>query len=755
MLLVAAVTGAILMGLYLKQRSIHGVVLDSATGRPVADTILYIEGRQLVTNGAGRFNVNLTKARQVPLEATASGYFPAALTFDLPWYLKTGHLEVALAPMGLSFRVIDAWTEKPLPAVSLRIGGQVYQTDSDGQVSLSPQPLDLPLPVSLVYPGYEKQQIQLTRLPQKSSDLPLTLTMEPHTLTGFVVAADSGDPLPGITVTAGEVTRKTDDDGRFFLFRLEPEQTISVQPPPDFHPVQFEFKNQATAVIEVPPKALAVNVLDAFSGMPVSEAQIQLNGQTYSTDAQGQALLQRIPEQGKLQVRQGDYFSKTVEFRSAQTATVNLIPKTIQGHIRDAETGQLLSQARMRLDNNPLPAPSDGHYRLMHFAQTQVLDIRHAGYRPASLALNLKNNAELTAENLSVQPCQKAQEAQLGACMDLWLYPFSAKAIYVPFNLLSQPDQVQAIFDLIERTELNAIVLDVKSDRGYLAWDSQIAQADWLEIDGQRPGWMPLESFLAQAKAHGIYTIARMVIFKDNPLALANPALALTDRDGQVWIDGEGLAWANPHREEVRNYNIALAQEVAAMGFDEINLDYIRFPSDGNISAISISQENTAESKTAAIRTFASQMREALIPYGTFLSADVFGLTVWVDPEDDMNIGQRVIDIAPYVDYLAPMIYPSTFGAGSLGLANPADHPYEVIFRSQLAALERVPESTKVRPWLQGYWYGPYEMLLQKQAANDAGSSGWLWWNAAGVYDESIFERGSLAARGKSNRVAE
>jgi hypothetical protein len=746
-LLIVAVTGAILMWLYLDQRAIHGVVLEVISGQPIADATLQLEGRQLTTNGAGQFKVNLEQARQVHLEASARGYFPSTLTFDLPWYLKTGHLEVRLAPIGLSIRVIDGWTEKPLPGVTLRVGNQSYQTDSDGQVTLTPQPLDFPLPISLAYAGYENRQIQLTRLPQRSSEMPLTLALEPHTLTGFVVAADSGEPLPDITVTASGVTQKTDSDGRFFLFRLLPGQIISVQPPPTFRPVQLEFDNQPTAVIEVPSKALAVNVIDAFSGLPLPGALVGLGEKVYKTNAQGQAMLEHIPDQGQLHIRQSAYFSKTVEFRSAQTATVNLIPMNIQGHIIDAETGQLLTQARMRLDTDPLPAPADGHYRLMHFAQTQVLDIRHAGYRSASLSLKLGSNTELMAENLSVQPCKEIPEPRPGPCLNLLLHPFVAKAIYVPFNLLSQPDQMQAIFEVIERTELNAIILDVKSDRGYLAWNSRVEQADWLEIDGQRPGWMTLESLLAEAEARDIYTIARMVIFKDNPLALGNPDLALTDQAGQAWIDGEGLAWANPYREEVWNYNIALAREVAALGFDEINLDYIRFPSDGNIAAISFGQESTPETKTKAIRTFVSQMREALMPYGTFLSADVFGLTVWVDPADDMNIGQRVIDIAPYVDYLAPMIYPSTFGPGSLGLANPADHPYEVIFRSQLAALERVPESTRVRPWLQGYWYGSYEMLLQKQAANDAGSSGWAWWNAGGVYDESIFERGSLAAR--------
>jgi hypothetical protein len=115
-------------------------------------------------------------------------------------------------------------------------------------------------------------------------------------------------------------------------------------------------------------------------------------------------------------------------------------------------------------------------------------------------------------------------------------------------------------------------------------------------------------------------------------------------------------------------------------------------------------------------------------------------MTVWTDPEYDLNIGQRVIDIAPYVDYLSPMIYPSTFIAGNLGYDNPSDYPYDIIYRSQNAAEARIPPTARVRPWLQAYWYDAYEMLEQKRGAADAGSAGWYWWNAGGSYDENVFE---------------
>jgi hypothetical protein len=319
------------------------------------------------------------------------------------------------------------------------------------------------------------------------------------------------------------------------------------------------------------------------------------------------------------------------------------------------------------------------------------------------------------------------------------LTPFQVRGVYIPFGLLARPDSVLELLDLIERTQLNALVLDVKGDRGYLAYDSQIPLAVELGVGGAREGWLALDELLAQARARDIYTIARIVVFKDDPLAFGHPELAVQRADGTVWTDGEELGWGNPFREEVWDYNIAIAQEVAALGFDEVQFDYLRFPSDGDIGAIVYAEENTPETRTAAIREFTRRVTEALRPYGVFTSADVFGLTVWVEPESDMSIGQRVIDVAPLVDYLCPMVYPATFRPGNLGYADPSAYPYDVIYRSQQAAEGRVPSSTRVRPWLQAYWYTLDEMLLQKQAAQDAGAPGWTFWNAGGVYDEALF----------------
>ena len=738
-LLLIFLFGIVFVFLYLADKQIHGLILDAASGKPIAAATLQVGAAQTRSNQAGQFRADLAQKQNIFLAASAPGYLPIKFTFDMPWYLRTGYVDINLTPFGFSLQIVDSWTDAPLQNLPVQIGDAFQVTDQAGMVYLTAQHLQLPLLITINQPGYLPKQMRLTRLPNGSAELPLRISLEPHVLTGFVIAGNTGQPLAGVRVTVDDQTWQTDKEGRLFLFRLQPGDLLSILPNDEFLPADLLFEGQSSVTVELLPRQLNVKVIDALSRAPVADAQVQTQNQAVLTDPQGEAHLPHIPAQGTLLARHPAYHAQAVTYHLDQPKTIALKPKAVQGIVRDAYTGQPLAYTYGSLNGVPFALDSDGRYQLLNLDQTMTLRFKQAGYKPAQLTIGAE---DITPHNLELYPCQPAgssDESPQSVCLDLLMQPFSAKAVYIPFNLLSKPDSVEAIFDLVDRTELNAIILDVKGDSGFLAWDSQVLQADLLGVDGNREGWLTLETFLAEAQARNIYTIARLVIFKDNPLAFANPDLAVMYADGSIWLDGEGLAWVNPFRQEVWDYNIALATEIAALGFDEINLDYLRFPSDGDIAAIALPQENTLETRTTAIRTFTSLMSQALAPYGTYLSADVFGLTVWVEPENDMNIGQRVIDIAPYVDYLSPMIYPATFVPGNLGLVDPPAYPYEVVFRSQQAAMERVPVTTRVRPWLQAYWYSSYEMLLQKQAANDAGSTGWLWWNAAGVYDETIF----------------
>jgi len=329
--------------------------------------------------------------------------------------------------------------------------------------------------------------------------------------------------------------------------------------------------------------------------------------------------------------------------------------------------------------------------------------------------------------------------------LDIALEPFEARALYVPFMLLALPDRINEILTLVDGSEeLNAVVLDVKGDQSYIAWESQVPLAQ--EVDAHYRGLMDLREFLTLCHDRDIYVIARMVMFKDEELAKTRPEWMATHADGRAYVDLEGLRWVDPFRREVRDYNLDLAREIALMGFDEVQLDYVRFPSDGSTRGLTFSEESTFESRTRAIAEFCTEMRDTLAPTPAFFSADIFGLVMWVDPGRDMGIGQRMEDVAPFVDYISPMLYPTTFGPGNLGYQNPGLYPYEVVYRSVRKTQERT--DTLVRPWLQHYSigginYGMLELLKQKKAAEDRNSSGWIYWNSRGLYERELFMEGT------------
>lgn len=558
---------------------------------------------------------------------------------------------------------------------------------------------------------------------------------------GQVVDADTEAPVVGATVQLGQLWTLSDPDGFFRLAGAHGSGRLVVEAAgyyPLVRPLKWAWwQKVAVARVRLGPTRLRVTAHDGLLGEPLPGALVQAPGISRRLTVAG-AELTRIAPGTELQLTRAGYRAANVTYQGEPHLAVTMHPEALQGVVRDAHTGQPVPGAILYAGDQILKADEAGFYRVAGLAEAAAITLKAAGFRKTTLSLGTATDAQSPAGVMAVR-CAQAPLDPDPLCLDLHLTPFQMRGLYIPFGLLANPEKMLGLLDLIDGTELNALVVDVKGDRGYLAYDSQVPLAVELGANIGREDWLTLDELLAEARARDIYTIARMVVFKDNPLAAGRPELAVVYADGTVWTDGEDLGWGNPFRQEVWDYNIAIAQEVAALGFDEIQFDYLRFPSDGDIASIVYAEENTRETRTAAIREFTRQVTQALRPYGVFTSADVFGLTVWVEPESDMSIGQRVIDIAPLVDYLCPMLYPATFRSGNLGYADPSAHPYDVIYRSQLAAEARVPPATRVRPWLQAYWYSLDEMLTQKQAAQDANASGWTFWNAGGVYDEGLF----------------
>ena len=298
----------------------------------------------------------------------------------------------------------------------------------------------------------------------------------------------------------------------------------------------------------------------------------------------------------------------------------------------------------------------------------------------------------------------------------------------------------KTLVDMAARSYLNAVVIDIKDSTGRVGYDSKVPLV--AQTGAHEKRIRDMDAILKYCRDRKIHTIARIAVFQDPNLAKARPDLAVGNKGGGAWRDRKGLAWVDPASREVWEYNIAIAKEAAARGFEEVQFDYVRFPTDGRLKALSYPVYRGDVPKQEVIRSFFQYVDQQMKPVDVLTSADIFGLTTLA--EDDLNIGQRIQDVADYVDYVCPMIYPSHYPHGHLGLKNPAEHPYRIIYDACMRGLKRLEgKRAKLRPWLQdfklGAAYDKKMIIDQIQAARDAGVSGFSMWNARNVYTDAAY----------------
>jgi hypothetical protein len=388
-----------------------------------------------------------------------------------------------------------------------------------------------------------------------------------------------------------------------------------------------------------------------------------------------------------------------------------------QGRIVDATTGAGIAGATVTLGERVLQTDSDGLFR-GEITTAPVL-ARAPGYRAA-----MATSTEFWPRGAMLR-----------------LVPFRPKALYLSFYGIGNQAIREAALKLIRDAKLNAVVIDVKGDRGLIAYRSANPLAS--AVGAQRIVTIPdLPALLQSLHEAGLYTIARIVVFKDDPLATARPDLAVKLQNGKLFRDRENLAWTDPTLKEVRDYNIAVAVEAARAGFDEIQFDYLRFPDAP--SGIGFAKPTTEAGRLEAIATFLTEARQRLAPFNVYLAADIFGYVCW--NLNDTGIGQRLEEIRPLVDYISPMLYPSGFQFGIPGYPNPVAHPYEVVRLSLERARARLGVApVRFRPWLQAFkdyafdrrTFAAGEVAAQIRAAADFGSDGWMLWNPRNTYGDT------------------
>ena len=346
--------------------------------------------------------------------------------------------------------------------------------------------------------------------------------------------------------------------------------------------------------------------------------------------------------------------------------------------------------------------------------------------------VGIRAHGYLRANQVITTPLNSTpQEIKLG--------PFNPKALYLSFYGIGDRTLRESALRLIEETEINALVVDVKGDRGKIPYKSSIPLVS--EVGAQKIITVrDMSGLMKSLKEKGIYMIARIVVFKDDPLASLMPDLAVKTQSGQVWHDRENLAWVDPFKKEVWDYNINIAIEAAQYGFDEIQFDYVRFP---DASTLRFSMPSTEENRVKAVSGFLKEAKERLMPYNVFVSADIFGYVCW--NLNDTEIGQKLEDLISHIDYLCPMLYPSGFQYGIPGYRIPVAHPQEIVYLSLKRAQERTRlPSIRFRPWLQAFrdyafdrrYFKGKELQDQINAAKEFGSQGWMLWNPQNNYFE-------------------
>jgi hypothetical protein len=303
---------------------------------------------------------------------------------------------------------------------------------------------------------------------------------------------------------------------------------------------------------------------------------------------------------------------------------------------------------------------------------------------------------------------------------------------------------MRELIAIADSTEINAFVIDVKESDTYLTYDSTgIALAREIGAD-QRPGSKWLPALLDTLRAHRIYPIARIVVFKDRMLAEKKPELAIRNTSGGVWHDGLGKPWVNPYDRRVWDYNLAIAREALEMGFHEVQWDYVRFPDvTPSVRATMVFPGSNGRSRWENIRDFILYSRRELGRYGVPVSADIFG--VMTNVEDDMGIGQLWEEVVQAADHVHPMVYPSHYRAGYYGFRLPDANPYEVVRLALEDGTQRAGflrqdrrRTAEIAPWLQaftadylhdGITYDAARLRAQIQATYDSGLKGWILWN--------------------------
>jgi hypothetical protein len=552
---------------------------------------------------------------------------------------------------------------------------------------------------------------------------------------GQVLDSETRQPIEAARVWSARGSSASTPNGSFVLDRIKPPETVGLDAP--------GYRGQTVRVTSpfeplaplLEPIGVEIDALDADTSLPISAS---LDDASHASSVgEGRIRVAPVRTGQNFSLSANGYLPEQTTYAGQDVLHVALQPR-LNGRVTDAATGKGVAGARISLGDTVLGTDSEGDYALKHRPNQGTLQVLAPGYRRFQIDMNQRPG------------------------LDIQLHPNPVRATYMTYFAIGGEDYRQDMYRMLDTTEVNAVVIDVKGDYGLLSYKSQVPLAEQIGANSS-PTIDDLDGLLSNLHQHGAYAIARIVVFKDNMLARngSNAGLDVGVKDGRtgkLWVDGEGLAWVDPFQPVAWDYNTALAREAIERGFDEVQFDYIRFATDpspdSSVADIQYSRPLTEQNRVSALKSFLGQAHAAVNAAGGFLSMDTFGYTTWWD--GDGGIGQDLEVLADDIDYYCPMVYPSTFNAGVPGqpLSYPdvVTHPYDVVYLSLKHAQQKLAgKRVVIRPWLQYFddypWatnfrYDAPQIEAQKKAVTDSNSLGWMLWNAG-----SLFKRGGLAPK--------
>ena len=359
-------------------------------------------------------------------------------------------------------------------------------------------------------------------------------------------------------------------------------------------------------------------------------------------------------------------------------------------------------------------------------------------YDMAVLRSNLDTYSEILLSGIDVQLQEIAlKNATIYASMKINKFKKEndqIRGIYLNGYLFNNPSKRESIEKILTNTDVNTLVIDVKTDNGHILFDTEIDEVIYLNNERVKFTNNDLQE-LREIK--DIYLVGRLVVFQDPLFAKVFPDEAVFDSRLNKPHSQNGQFFLDPSSKKVQDYIINIAIESCRLGFDEIQYDYIRYP-DSNSKFMQFDTKNDFENRVNNINSFLSRSRQLLHNEGCLLSADTFGFIL--TNKQDGGIGQNLETIVENVDFISPMVYPSHYTNGSFGYQNPNEHPYEVITAALTDALDRGVDKDKIRPFLQGFWHSNEDIRNNIKAASDL-EMDWLIWNILSVYELDSFTK--------------